>query len=498
MGNPILYAIPAFFILILVEYFISRWMKRDVYRLNDSINDISTGMLQLLSSIFFKGLIVGAYVWTYHKSKEWGIAFDIPTDNPWAWVGLFLGVDFCYYWFHRASHQMNAPWAAHVVHHQSEEYNLSVALRQSTFQSLFSWAFYLPLAVLGFPALMTYLLRAINSLYQFWIHTRLIGRMGPFEWVFNTPSHHRVHHARNTKYLDKNHAGTLIIWDRLFGTFMKEEEEPTYGVTKALNSWNPVWANFHAWTYLYEMMRRAPRWQDKIKIWFKPPSWVPEGLGELEERSETDTKKFDPEAPYAMKLYVLGHFAVCVVLLTWFLAVYGGVMVSAYQAPQTKLVEVAEMVQHSGSLGLGRVAQDGLSAVLVKDQAWSWPGIVAMTLFITISLVSLGGLLEGARWSPLFEFFRLLFTAFALCFLAPDLSWSVAIAVLALGMIVVWLTLLAECRMHFLRKMEPLALDRAIMEFDEWRSHKEGREKFPVSEGDSASAIFAQRWGAPK
>lgn len=497
MGNPILYAIPAFFILILIEYLISRWMKRDVYRLNDSINDISTGMLQLLSGIFFKGLTVGVYIWTYHKSKELGIAFDIPTDNPWAWVGLFLGVDFCYYWFHRASHQMNAPWAAHVVHHQSEEYNLSVALRQSSFQSLFSWAFYIPLAVLGFPALMTYLLRAINSLYQFWIHTRLIGRMGPLEWVFNTPSHHRVHHARNVKYLDKNHAGTLIIWDRLFGTFMKEEEEPTYGVTKALNSWNPVWANFHTWSYLYEMMRRAPRWQDKIKIWFMPPAWVPEGMS-LEERSERDTAKFDPPAPYGLKLYVLGHFAVCVVALTWFLSVYGGAMVSAYQAPETKLVELAEFAQSTGSLGLGALAQESLSAVLIKAQEWSWFGIVLMTLFITISLVSFGGLFEGARWSPLFEFFRLLTVTVALSILAPSLTWMIAAIVSGALLSALWLTLLAESRMHFLRKMEPLALDRAIMEFDEWQAHKKGREKFPVSEGDSASAIFAQRWGAPK
>ena len=193
-------------------------------------------------------------------------------------IVLFLGVDCAYYWFHRIAHEYNAPWAGHVVHHSSEDYNLAVALRQGTFQGLFSWVFYLPLALVGFPPAWFAAVSSFDTLYQFWIHTRLIGKLGPLEWVFNTPSHHRVHHARNPKYLDKNYAGTLIIWDRMFGTFQAEEEEPVYGLVKPLNSWNPLWANLHVWNDLFRDAWLAPRWSDKLRIWFMPPGWRPEGL----------------------------------------------------------------------------------------------------------------------------------------------------------------------------------------------------------------------------
>ena len=174
-------------------------------------------------------------------------------------IGLLFGVDFCFYWFHRIAHEYAAPWATHVVHHQSEEYNLAVALRQSAFEGCFAWVFYLPLAVIGFPPIWYVSMKAINLLYQFWIHTEAIDRLGPLEWVMNTPSHHRVHHARNPKYLDKNYAGMFIIWDRMFGTFQPEEEQPVYGITKPLQSWNPLWANLAAWVELFEDAWHAPR-----------------------------------------------------------------------------------------------------------------------------------------------------------------------------------------------------------------------------------------------
>src|SRR5207247_5460488 len=177
--------------------------------------------------------------------------------------------------FHRMSHEVNAFWAAHVVHHQSEEYNLAVALRQGAFQSSFSWVFYLPLAVIGFPPLLFLTVSSLDTLYQFWIHTRAIGRLGPLEWVLNTPSHHRVHHGRNPQYIDRNHAGTLIIWDRMFGTFEPEGHAVIYGVTEPIASWNPVWANFHAYRNLWADAKRAKHWWDKIRIWFMPPGWKP-------------------------------------------------------------------------------------------------------------------------------------------------------------------------------------------------------------------------------
>ena len=234
----------------------------------------------------------------------------------WAWVACFLGVDFFYYWFHRASHRVNAVWATHVVHHQSEEYNLAVALRQGAFQGWFSWVFYLPLALVGFPPLMFLTLSAFNTLYQFWIHTRAIGRLGPLEWVMNTPSHHRVHHACNPKYIDRNYAGTLIVWDRMFGTFKPEEDEPVYGITKPLNSWNPVWANLHVWVDLAGKARRTRRLADRVRLFLRPPGWQPDELGGYEAPPEVDRatyRKFTTPVPRGLAAYVFAQFVLVLV-----------------------------------------------------------------------------------------------------------------------------------------------------------------------------------------
>ena len=163
-------------------------------------------------------------------------------------------------------------WGSHIPHHQSEEYNLSVALRQGVFQGCFFWLFYLPLAFIGFPPALFILMASIDTLYQFWIHTRTIGKLGPLEWVLNTPSHHRVHHAKNPKYIDKNHAGILIIWDRLFGSFVPETEEPRYGIIKPLRSYNPLWINMHGWVEMWHALKRAPGILGKIKCIFGSPN----------------------------------------------------------------------------------------------------------------------------------------------------------------------------------------------------------------------------------
>ena len=219
-------SIPIFFILIAVELGYAFYKKLNYYRLNDSLANLSQGIGSQLVGIFLKTITFFGYLFIY---ESWRF-YSFP-NTIWTWLILFMGVDFFYYWFHRLSHQINALWAAHIVHHQSEEYNLTVALRQSWFQSGFSWVFYLPLAFVGFEPVMFLTVSAFNTLYQFWIHTRAIGDMGFLEWFLNTPSHHRVHHGSNSKYIDKNHAGTLIIWDRLFGTFkVLPREEIVYGV----------------------------------------------------------------------------------------------------------------------------------------------------------------------------------------------------------------------------------------------------------------------------
>lgn len=304
-------AIPFFFLLMAVEWVAATLLERDVYRLNDAVSDLQTGILQQVLGVFSKVVVFGIYVALW----QWGRLTEMAADSWWVWLGCFLLVDHQYYWFHRISHEVNLPWGAHIVHHSSEEYNLAVALRQGSFQPLFSWVFYLPLALLGFPPLVFLACSSANTLYQFWIHTRLIGKLGFLELFLNTPSHHRVHHGCDDKYLDRNYAGTFIVWDRLYGTFQEEEEEPTYGVTKPLASWNPLWANLHYYADLVAMSRRAPNFREKLKVWFKGPAWkpewAPEGPGEnrpITPLSHGPAGRYDARAPRGLTSYALVHF----------------------------------------------------------------------------------------------------------------------------------------------------------------------------------------------
>ncbi len=221
------------------------------------------------------------------------------------------------------SHEVNLFWGGHVVHHQSEDYNLSVALRQSSLQVIWTFGFSLPIAFLGFSTVDFALVAALNTLYQFWIHTETIGKFPRWiEFIFNTPSHHRVHHGRDPKYIDKNHAGSLIIWDRMFGTFQEEEEKPTYGITKPINSWNAVWANISHYAEMGNDLKRIPRWRDRIRYLFKKPGWLPEDMGGYRAAPEVDKaayKKYDTPAPVALNWYVLFQYLLCLVGTSLFL-----------------------------------------------------------------------------------------------------------------------------------------------------------------------------------
>ena len=364
-------AIPFFFLLIGVELVVARLVERDVYRLSDSVNDLSCGILQQVAEVFLKTALFAGYAWLFASHR----LFEVPATAAWAWAACFLGVDFLYYWFHRFSHEVSAGWAAHVVHHQSEEYNLTVALRQGAFQPAFSWAFYLPLALLGFPPAMFLAATSFNTLYQFWIHTRLIGRLGTLEWVLNTPSHHRVHHARNPKYIDRNHGGTLIVWDRLFGTFGQEHDEPVSGTTKPLASWNPVWANLHQWSEMWDVARRAKRPLDKLRVLWKRPGWRPDDLGGSVGPSEVDRAalvKYDVPLPRAVALYVLAQFV---------------------------------------AVNVGTVA------FLYESDRLSLPARAAGALAVVWSLASLGGLLDRRPWAVGLETARWLAVSLALLLL---------------------------------------------------------------------------------
>ena len=209
-------------------------------------------------------------------------------DSAWQWVAAFVAYDFCYYWKHRYGHEWRIMWASHIAHHQSEEFNLSTALRQ-TGTDYIGFVFYIPLYLAGVPAAAVITVGSLNLIYQFWVHTEHIRRLGPLEWIFVTPSNHRVHHARNPEYIDKNYGGVFILWDRLFGTFKDERADMpcVYGITTGLKSWNPLWANLHFWSDTAKLAWRTRSWGDKLRIWFKPPGWIPADLD--------PHKKVDPE-----------------------------------------------------------------------------------------------------------------------------------------------------------------------------------------------------------
>ncbi|MBN8653492.1 MAG: sterol desaturase family protein [Cytophagales bacterium] len=315
--NPIVLSIPIFFILIGIELVVERLSHKKLYRMPDAIANLSCGITSQLSGLFMRVFAIGVYELLYNNFA----LFTWENKNWIYWLVLFLLVDLAYYWAHRMSHEINLFWGGHVVHHQSEEYNLSVALRQSSFQVIWTFGFSLPIALLGFDTLHFALISALNTLYQFWIHTETINKMGWFEYIFNTPSHHRVHHGRNPKYIDKNHAGSLIIWDKMFGTFQAEEERPTYGITKPLNSLNPVWANFSHYAEMSKELKLIPDWSDKLKYLFKKPGWLPKSLGGYRAAPEVqkDYKKYNPSYPVRLNYYVLFQYIICLAVTAFFL-----------------------------------------------------------------------------------------------------------------------------------------------------------------------------------
>ena len=316
----ILYAVPFFFVLIAVELLADRWRGMRTYRLADTVSSLSAGVLSTTTGLLTKG--VGLV--TYALALEYLALLQLPADSLWVWLFAFVFYDFCYYWHHRLGHERNVLWAAHSVHHQSEDYNLSTALRQTSTGFVFGWIFYLPMAVLGVPLLVFVTVATLNLLYQFWVHTRHVPKLGWFEWFFVSPSNHRAHHAQNALYMDRNYGGVFIFWDRLFGTFQEEDDaEPViFGVTTPLQSWNPLWANWQFYGQLLADARRAERWQDKLRIWFMPTGWRPADVAARYPMSKpqlSQFEKFEVPMPLRQQLYIAGQFTVYVALGSYLL-----------------------------------------------------------------------------------------------------------------------------------------------------------------------------------
>lgn len=289
--NVIVYAIPVFIALMATEFGLGLASGRNVYRLNDAVGSLAAGILSQISGVFMLALSVGIYSVVYAHFA----LLALPADDWRVWLGALIAYDFFYYWNHRIDHEVGLFWAAHVVHHQSEKFNLSTALRQSSTGALLGWIFYLPMAVAGVPPVVFVGVGLIDLLYQFWIHTELVGKLGWFDRVFASPSNHRVHHGVNDRYLDKNYGGVLILWDRLFGTFEEEVERPVYGVRGGLGTFDPIAANLSYYRTMADLCLSARDWRDKIRVWFAPPGWVPANL-----KAAGPQPKFDPTAvrPY--------------------------------------------------------------------------------------------------------------------------------------------------------------------------------------------------------
>lgn len=321
-GKAVSFAIPIFVALIAIEM-IAAWIARkSYYRFADAVNSLSCGIASTGMRVFFGFIGLFFYETVYLHLAP----MKLPAGNWMVWVFAFVLYDLCYYWYHRAGHVIGLFWASHVVHHQSEEFNLTTALRQPGTGDFLGWIFYMPLALCGVPIPVFAVVGVAQLFYQFWPHTRLIGKMGVFDRLVQTPSNHRVHHAQNDIYLDKNYVGVFMIWDHLFGTYQDElEEEPCiYGIRGQLQSWNPVWANFHYYWAMAKDSWRAENWLDKGKVWFAHPGWRPADVAASYPKKAYDPRRdferFDPERPGALSLYVLAQFVVLMAMTSQFLS----------------------------------------------------------------------------------------------------------------------------------------------------------------------------------
>ena len=315
--NYVVVAIPYFILAMLVEFCYGKLVKRQTYRLADTVNSLQLGTLSRLVDVLrlgFSAIVFGTLV-------QWLGVHQWSMDSAWQWVAAFVAYDFLYYWKHRYGHEWRIMWASHIAHHQSEEFNLSTALRQ-TGTDYVGFVFYIPLYLAGVPAAAVITVGSLNLIYQFWVHTEHIRRLGPLEWIFVTPSNHRVHHARNPEYIDRNYGGVFILWDRMFGTFQDERVDVpcVYGITTGLKSWNPLWANLHFWLDTAKLAWRTRSWGDKLRIWFKPPAWQPADL-DPHQKIDPNYPKFDPPASGYARAYTFVQYWVLTFASLWLLEV---------------------------------------------------------------------------------------------------------------------------------------------------------------------------------
>ena len=377
-------ATPVFFAMIGLELLWGWRRGRNTYRANDAITSIGLGATSQAAGVFVRVLRIGVYAWLFEHVSigAW------PADAWWALPAALVFYDFCYYWHHRWMHEIGIAWAAHVVHHSSEDYNLSTALRQTGTGALLGWIPYVPMAVAGVPPKLFLVVALIDLLYQFWIHTEQVGRLGWFDRVFASPSNHRVHHAVNERYVDRNYGGILVVWDRLFGTFADERDDdpPVYGTRTPLRSFNPLWANLEVYAQLARDSWRARRLVDKLQVWVRPPGWRPADVAAADPKpafSLAQRERFDPAVPRAVRVYALVQFALLLGCTVHLLQMQS-------RAP------VGEVLAYFGYLLLGLAALGGL-----LEGRRGFLGLETLRHLLTLALVlTTGGWFGVASLAP--------------------------------------------------------------------------------------------------
>ena len=324
-ANILLIAVPGFLILVLVELAYGAWKKKQTYTLMDTLSSLSSGMTNIIKDVFGIGLILISYPFLKNT-----IAITQLEESTMLYIVAFVCIDFASYWNHRLNHSINVFWNRHIVHHSSEEFNLACALRQSVSALLgFGALFLLPAALLGIPHKVITVLAPLHLFGQFWYHTKHIGKLGWLEYIFVTPSQHRVHHAINPIYIDKNLSAIFCIWDRIFGTFQEElaDEPCVYGTLKPVQTWNPLLINFqHNWGLAKDAWY-TKRWADKFRLWFMPTGWRPKDVAARFPRPIVENvfaqNKYAPVYSTKHKLIALFHFTCINVILGYFLSHFG-------------------------------------------------------------------------------------------------------------------------------------------------------------------------------
>ncbi|MDB3862427.1 sterol desaturase family protein [Flavobacteriaceae bacterium] len=316
----LLWAIPGFFILVIFEIAYGHFTKKQTYTLMDTLASLSSGMTNIIKDVLGLGLILVSYPFVLKH-----LSFIELKSTTGIYIIAFIAIDFASYWIHRLNHKINLFWNQHLIHHSSEEFNLACALRQSISNLVgFSALFLIPAAFLGIPTKVILTLSPLHLFAQFWYHTRHIGKLGLLEYILVTPSQHRVHHAINTIYLDKNLAAIFCVWDRIFGTFQEEldSEPPIYGTLKPAQSWNPIWINFQHFSILFRDAWYTKNWRSKFKIWFMATGWRPQDVMDrfpLISRDSIPALKYNPNYSKTWKIIALFHFSFLVYLLIFLL-----------------------------------------------------------------------------------------------------------------------------------------------------------------------------------